>query len=224
MRFFYCLFFLLFIYFPAESQYKYGSSLPDSVLNIVNSKSKTLYVGIDNYVELTIADDENFDNYFLYTNNGKAFTDSLQFDIIPNRSGLSRLVLMNIEDKDTTIVGQRFYHTRTIPDPKLQIDTFKYDEESNIMKDQLLAADSLSIFISSDIIGSENWFKINRFTIGFIYGGLYKSITNEGNKLTYETKLVINRLGPDKEVIFEIFAEGEGKLIVELPVYRLRLY
>ncbi len=224
MKAFYTLIILFFIIFPAKGQYKYGSSLPDSVLKIVSSRSRLLYVGIDNYIDLNLAANEDFNDYFLYTNNGIALTDSLQFDVIPNRSGLSRLVLMKIEGKDTTIVGQRFYHTKTIPDPKLQIDTAKYDEDSKIWKDQLLSADSLSIFISSDILGSENWFKIDRFTIGFIYGGLYKSINNEGNKLAYNTKLVINSLGPGKEVIFEIFAEGEGRLIVELPVYRLELY
>lgn len=218
------LFVFIVICSSLKSQFKYGGSLPDSVLTFVHSKSKTLYVGIDNPVKLNLGEDEKTEDYILFTNNGQIFFDSIQFIVIPARSGLSRLVLMKLNENDTIIVGQRFYSARTIPEPRLQIDTLKFDINSEIPKRLLLAADSISIFISSDIEGSENWFKINRFTIGYIYGGLYKNHYNHGNKFSYETKLVINKLGPGKELIFKVFAEGEGNLIVELPVYRLQLY
>ncbi|MFO7656135.1 MAG: GldM family protein [Bacteroidales bacterium] len=209
---------------PVKCQYKYGSSLPDSALSLLNSRSGTLYAGIDNPISLNLCKPENINEYILFSNNGTAFIDSLWFTVIPARTGLSRIVLMKIEDNDTIIIGQRFYSVKSIPEPKLQIDTIRFESLSFFSRSALLAADSISIFISSDIINSDNWFKVNRFTIGYIYGGLYKQHLNQGNRISLETKMMINNLSPGKEVIFNIFAEGEGKLIVELPVYRLKLY
>ena len=216
---------LFFLYItPVNCQFKYGSSLADSILIIANSKSSTLYVGIDNPIELNLGINEHFENFYLFTNNGYTFIDSMRFIVIPTRSGLSRIVLMKLNGNDTIIIGQRFYNVKTVPEPKLQIDTFQYDAKSSVLKSRLLAADSISIYVSSDIENSGRWFKVTRFTIGFIYGGLYRNHDNPGNRITYETKLLINNLGPGKEVIFKVFAEGEGNLIVEVPVYRLELY
>ncbi|MBN2611156.1 MAG: hypothetical protein JXB00_06335 [Bacteroidales bacterium] len=215
---------LIFNFTLLRSQYKYGASLPDSALSLLNSRSGTLYAGIDNPIRLNLDRVENINEYILFTNNGKAFVDSLCFVVIPVRTGLSRMVLMKVDENDTSIIGQRFYSVKKIPEPKLQIDTFRLESLSNFSRTALLEADSISIFISSDILNSGNWFKINRFTIGYIYGGLYKQHFNQGNRINLGTKMVINNLSPGKEVIFNIFAEGEGKLIVELPVYRVKLY
>ncbi len=183
-----------------------------------------LYAGIDNPVEINLDDDEDIEEYILEASNGIVFYDSLRFITIPVRSGISRLILSKVEGNDTILKGHKFFHVKSVPDPLLKIDTSCFGEVSVIRKQQLLYADSISIFFSSDIDGSENWFKIKEYSIGYIFGGFYRSYTFQGNQISNATKHVINRISPGKVIVFRVTAESDGKVQKELPVYRLKLY
>jgi len=216
---------VIFIWFPwiLKGQYRYGERLSDSIFTLVNSKSSILYAGVDNPVEISINGDESIEDFILETSNGIVLHDSLRFITIPVRSGISRLILSKIEGKDTILKGHQFFQVKNVPDPLLKIDTSCFDEISGIYKRQLIRSDSISIFFSSDIAGSENWFKIKEYSIGYIFGGFYRSYSFQGNKISNATKSIINRISPGKVVIFTIIAESEGQIQKELPVYRLRL-
>jgi hypothetical protein len=207
-----------------NGQYRYGANLSDSIFILVNSKEGNLYTGIDNPVKVCLKNGENIEDYILEVTNGTVFYDSLQFITIPVRSGISRLILSKIEGTDTILKGHRFYQVRNVPDPLLRIDTSCFGEVSNIFKQQLLHADSLSIFFSSDITGSESWFRIKEFSIGYIFGGFYRSYSFKGSEITDTAKIIISRIGPGKVVVFKVIAESEGKVLKELPVYRLKLF
>ncbi len=205
-------------------QYRYGENLSDSIFDLVNSKNGILYAGIDNPVEIRLPGDENIEDYILEVTNGIVFYDSLQFITIPVRSGISRLILSKVEGTDTILKGHKFFQVRSVPEPLLRIDTFCFSEESGIYKHQLLYADSLSIFFSSDIPGSENWFRVKEYSIGYIFGGFYRSYSFDGNKISNAAKIIVNRISPGKVIVFRIVAESDSKIRKELPVYRLRLF
>ena len=204
-------------------QYRYGENLSDSIFSLVISKSGTLYAGIDNPVEVHLNDDESIEDFILEVTNGTVFYDSLQFITIPVRSGISRLILSKVEGTDTILKGHKFFQVKSIPDPLLKIDTACFSEESGIYKQQLLYADSISIFFSSDITGSENWLRVKEYSIGYIFGGFYKSYSFEGSKISKTAKIIISRISPGKVIVFRVIAESEGDVQKELPVYRLRL-
>lgn len=220
----YTLLILLCNIWIVTGQYRYGESLSDSMFNLIDSKNGLLYAGIDNHVEICLSDNENIEDYILEVTNGIVFHDSLQFFTIPVRSGISRLILLKVEGTDTIIKGHKFFHVKSIPDPLLRIDTACFGEESGIYKQQLLYADSLSIFFNSDIRGSENWFRVKEYSIGYIFGGFYRSYSFKGNKIGNAAKNIINRISPGKTIVFRIIAESEGRIQKELPVYRLRLF
>ncbi len=205
-------------------QTRYGNELSDSILRAVDSRNNILYTGIDNRI---IADYSKFDQekeYVLMVNNGKVFSDGIYQIAIPDRTGNARFLVLGIKEKDTVLIGYRYFEVRNIPEPLLAIDTLRLKEEDVINKNHIISSDSINIFISDDIIGSENWFKVLRFTLGYLYGGYYVEHTNNSNKITRETKEIIFSLGPTKEIIIKPVVEGEGELIMELPIYRLTLY
>jgi hypothetical protein len=207
-----------------NGQYRYGKNLSDSIFSLINSKSGILYAGIDNPVKVCLRNGENIEDYILEVTNGTAFYDSLQFITIPVRSGISRLILSKVEGTDTILKGHRFFQVKNIPDPLLRIDTSCFGEVSNIFKQQLLNADSLSVFFTSDIAGSESWFRIKEFSIGYIFGGFYRSYSFKGCEISDTAKIIISRISPGKVVVFKLIAESEGKVQKELPVYRLKLF
>ena len=207
-----------------SGQYRYGENLSDSIFTLINSKSGTLYAGIDNPVKINLKDDENIEDYILEVTNGTVFFDSLQFITIPVRSGISRLILSKVEGTDTILKGHKFYQVKSVPDPLLKIDTACFGEESVIYKQLLLSADSISIYFTSDIAGSDNWFRVKKYSIGYIFGGFYRSYSFEGSKISKNAKIIISRISPGKILVFRVVAESDGEVQKELPVYRLRLF
>lgn len=220
--FFCCLFFNLTEI--CRCQTRYGTELGANILTTVDSRNNILYTGIDNRIK---ADYSEFDvsyEYILKVNNGLVFPDSIWYISIPDRPGNARFLICGVRNSDTVLFGYRYFEVRNVPDPLLSVDTLRLKEEDVISKSHFLNCDSIYIFISDDIIGSEKWFKIIRFTLGYVYGGYYVEHTNNTNILSRETKEIILTIGPTKEIIIKPVVEGEGNLIKELPIYRLILY
>lgn len=217
-----CVIILLFITGVVNAQYKYGKSLEDSSVIATGSKKNYLYAGIDNILKLNLPGPA--EEYLLTTNNGIIFFDESGYTTIPERSGKARIIVSKKEGADTNIMGYNFFTVKNLPDPLLMIDTLVFSEKDTIMKRTLLSADSLNIIFSQDIIGSEKWLKILNYNIGYVYGGFYKSYNCQGNLINNKIKFMINNLGPGKDIIIKIFAESEGQMTKELPIYRLVLY
>ena len=87
-----------------------------------------------------------------------------------------------------------------------------------IPRNFLLENDTLGIFITDDVIGSEKWVKINRFTFGYVYSSVYISYNNMGNKISDETKDAIKKLRPGQEISINVSIESEGRVIRHIPV------
>ncbi len=205
-------------------QSRYGDELEDKALKAVNSKGGFLYVGMDNLIKINYSNPDEAGEYFITANNGKVFRDSLDFISIPVRTGKARVLLYRTEGYDSVLVGYKFFTVKNIPEPMLTFDDVKVKERDIISKRHLLDTKRLNIFISNDIIGSERWFRVIKYTFGYEYGGYYVEHTNESGEISIKTKQIINTLGPSREIIFKPVVAGEGQLILELPIYRLTLY
>jgi hypothetical protein len=225
---FYMILFLGSLFFSlteiSKCQTRYGNELGDSVLIAIDSRNNILYTGIDNRIITDYSRFEENCEYTLKVNNGIVFSDSIYYISVPDRPGDARFLVLGIRDNDTALIGYRYFEVRNVPEPLLAVDTLRLKEEDVISKNHLLNCDSLNIFISDDIIGSESWFKIVKFTLGYVYGGYYVEHVNNTNKLSRETKQIIYTIGPTKEIIIKPVVKGEGKLIKELPIFRLTLY
>lgn len=207
-----------------KCQTRYGNELSDSVFIAIDSRNNILYTGIDNYIKYDYSKFEDRYEYILKVNNGIVFPDSNYYVAIPDRPGNARFLVFGLKDSDTTLLGYKYFKVKNIPEPLLAIDTLRLKEEDVINKNHFLNSDSLNIYISEDIIGSENWFKIVKFTLGYVYGGYYVEHTNNTNILSQETKQIIFTIGPTKEIIIKPVVKATGSLIRDLPIYRLTLY
>lgn len=213
---------ILFLsYTTLFGQSRYGAALPDSLLIAVNTYSNALYVGIDNPI---LINQPYSDAFFIESTNGMVYQDSIYHVVMPSRAGLTRLILYEIKGVDTIRHGYKFFPVRNIPEPRLMLDNIVVNDLQDLSKKLLLNTNRLGIFVSEDIIGSENWFTVKKFSIGYIYGGMYVSYINESDIISEKTKREILRLSPGKQLIIKVTSEGEGALIKDLPIYNYIIY
>ena len=210
---------------PVCGQSRYGDYLADEILTCVSTMSGQLYTGVDNYVELDYALYKSADSVVLETSNGIAVQDTLnRYLVIPEKSGKLRLTLICTNQVDTLAHGIKYFHSLTLPDPLLTINNIPFTTPASIEKALLLTCDSLGVFFSDDIIGSDHWLTITEFELGYNYGGFHVSQKNHTNKLTAETKIIINRLGPDHDISIKPTVISNGRITKQLPIYRIKIY
>jgi len=208
-----------------KAQSRLGDPLEDSTIICHTSKHGYLYLGIDNYVSLHTENLPSADEYMLEANNGTIIPDSNElYLIIPERQGKVRMLLYKISETDTVLIGYQYFTVKMVPDPRLTLNRMPISTPTTLPKKLLMSCDSLGIFVSNDIPGSENWFKITEFTFGYNYGGYYISHKNISNKFTAETRHIIDLTGPDREVSIRPKVESEGNVKLELPIYRIKIY
>ncbi len=207
------------------AQGRFGEQLPDIAIVSLTSRSGLLYSGIDNYLNIDSALILPCDTVLLVNSNGIIMHDTInQYLIIPEYSGNVRLTVYCLQNNDTVSLGYRYFTVNSVPDPLITINNKPISSPASISKSVLLSCDSLGIYVSDDIIGSENWLRITDFTVGYNYGGFHVSYPNSTNILSLQIKEVINRIGPDHTISIRFNLEGEGKIKKQLPIYRLTLY
>lgn len=227
MRLLYPLAFLMIV-LPAgtvNAQYRYGNELKDVDFKILSSRGGNLYSGIDNYILVSSEIINNLDSLYIESTNGKIFADSGQiYLLIPDRPGKVRLTLYSIADQDTSVIGYKHFLVKRVPDPQLVVGNTLVEVKDTLMKKTLLNCDSLSVYISYDIIGSEQWLKISEFLIGYNYGGFHVSHLNRSSILNDKTRQLITYMAPDREISIKLTVESEGKVFSRLPIYKITLY
>lgn len=207
-----------------DAQGRLGVLLKEESIQCVSSFSGTLYSGIDNYVKICDSLNQVYNSLGLRTSNGTVAKDSLDlFLVVPARPGRIRLTVLN-EDWDTAAVGYEYFQVKTVPGPVLMLNNYKIGPVAQLPKSLLMDCDSLSVFFTEDLPGSEAWLKITEFTLGYNYGGFHVSYLNPSNHVLFETKEIINRLGPESEISIRVKVESVGKIIKELPIYRITIY
>jgi len=208
-----------------KAQGRYGSQLPINAIISLSSRKGFLYCGIDNYLQVDYSLATGCDSFILCSTNGLLLNDTLdKFISIPERSGNARLSIHCLIDKDTFTLGYRYFTVIYVPNPCLTLNDRPISSPISLSKYAFLSCDSLGIYFSDDIYGSENWMRITDFTIGYNYGEFYISHLNITNKITAQTREIINRLGPDHEISIMFRVESQGKIQKQLPIYRINLY
>jgi len=206
-------------------QYRLGKLIDSGLIITQSSYLGYLYSGIDNFLKIDPSLHKDYDTIIINSNNGKIFSDTNNlFLIIPDRPGKVRLTLTGIYKRDSVAVGYYYFKVYGIPEPKLTLNNIPIETPCSIPKKALMDCDSLGVFFSKDIIGSENWVKVSKFTLGYNYGGFYISHLNPSNRLTLSTKQILNQLGPDREIMIRPTIESEGNVIKDLPIYKITIY
>jgi hypothetical protein len=209
----------------ATGQVRQGRQLEEGRIVSLTSKKGILYNGIDNILAIDTSLYSNADRIFIESNNGIIVHDTCnRYLCLPDKLGTMWLTLYAVKGIDTTKIGFKYFSVINIPEPLLTINGRPVKTPSDISKSELIHCDSLGVYFTDDIPGSQNWMTISEFSLGYSYGGFYVEHVNPSNKLTRETILILNRIGPDRVISIRAKVKSEGKIIKSLPIYRLTLY
>lgn len=208
-----------------NAQYRYGNELENVDFKILSSRSGNIYSGIDNYMEVSPHLFINSDTLHITSTNGVVIADSGRtYLVIPDRPGKVRIALYSVTGTDTTVLGYTHFIVRRIPDPRLVVGNQLINYTDTLMKRTLLDCDSLSLYISDDIIGSENWLSISEFLIGYNYGGFHVSHVNQSSVLNNKTRQLITYMAPDRRISIKLTVESEGMVFSQPPIYKITIY
>ncbi len=214
-----------FHFLPILAQSRHGKPLSQNTIISLTSKKGILYNGIDNLMQLDQSELFEYDTLLLFTNNGYIIKDTLnRYLCYPEKVGTLWLTINSVLNNDTSMVGFKYFSVENIPDPLLTLNDQPIETPITLSKASLHNCDSLGIFFSDDIAGSEYWMTITEFSLGYSYGGFYVSHNNPGNKFSSTTKNIISRLGPEREISIRPFVLSEGKVFKQLPIYRIKIY
>jgi hypothetical protein len=218
----------ILLFYTANScfaQSRLGKQLNENSIWCTSSREGSLYSGIDNSLQIDKNLRFEYDTFFLSTNNGQVIYDSNSLILlVPDRLGKLRLNFYGIQGDDTISEGYKYFTVKGVPSPTLTLNDFPIAEKCTLARQTLLTCDSLGIFFSKDLISSENWLKVTRFSLGYTYGGFYISHINTGNKFTTKTKQILSQIGPDREITIRPTVEAEGNVTIELPIYKILIY
>jgi GldM C-terminal domain len=207
------------------SQSRFGTELNNSVISALSSRNNILYRGIDNYLQISPLFQSKYDTLIVKCNNGSVFfeKENVLF-VMPERLGKVRLMIYGITGKDTVSLGYTYFEVKAVPEPCLTINNTPLSTHCTMPKKILQNCDSLGIYFSKDIVGSENWLKVTGFILVYNYGGFRISYNNPSKIFSKAIKQILNHLGPDREIGILPIVEGEGSLTKKLPIYRITIY
>jgi hypothetical protein len=210
--------------YQLNAQGRLGVLLKENSIQCVSTNSGNLYSGIDNYVKISDSIQHEYVDLSLKTSNGIVEKDSNDlFLVIPAKPGQLRLTIID-QENDSSAIGYEYLQVKKVPGPVLMLNNYQIESSAQIPKSLLMDCDSLSIFFTDDLPGSNAWIQITEFTLGYNYGGFHVSFLNPSNHILFETKEIINRLGPEHEISIRVKVKSIGKIIKELPIYRLTIY
>jgi ABC-type phosphate transport system auxiliary subunit len=70
---------------------------------------------------------------------------------------------------------------------------------------------------------SDAWCTIERFNVGYAYGGVYVSVDNETPLLTSKTLDFIKKLKPTQEIVIKVTSMTHTGIIRHLPIVRFKI-
>ena len=216
---------LAFIMVSVFCQSRYGKLLAKNTIIPCISKSGYLYVGIDNPILIMVENPEPCsDHVFVKSNNGKVYVLNDTINLMPLRSGKTRLQLYAVCNGDTSNLGYTYITTKNVPDALITLNDSAITTPVRMSKIDLLNADTIGIFVSHDILHANIWFQIVSFELGYYFGGYYVSHSIRGNVFDHKSKEIIRSLAPDKILSLRVKVTSEGEVTKQLPVYRIHVY
>jgi hypothetical protein len=207
------------------AQGRQGKALDSDDVISISSKQGILYNGIDNILRVDPSLYIEADTLLVTINNGIIISDTCnKYLCIPSNIGTLWLTIFSVKGNDTLMLGYKYFPVVNIPDPLLTLNSRPIKTPAFISKNELLDCDSLGVYFSDDILGSEHWMVVSEFSLGYSYGGFYVSHNNPSSKFTTETREIINRLGPDREISIRPTLRSRGNIFKSVPIYRIRIY
>jgi len=193
----------------------------------INSKKDVLYNGIDNTLVLQYPDEHSKSfKYFLKTHNGIIYKADAGpgYNTIPKNSGRAFVSVFFInKNNDTLLIGKKEFAVLNIPLPSLKVKDIIINDQSSVDRKIFFTNDSIKVLFSEDIPASENWCVIERFNIGYAYGGVYVSIDNETPLLNKKTLDFLRKLRPSQELVIKVTSITPTGIIRHLPIVRFRV-
>jgi hypothetical protein len=193
----------------------------------INSIKDVLYNGIDNTLVLQYPDETSKSfRYHLKSHNGLAYKseNGPGFNVIPRNSGRAFISVFIInKNNDTVLVGKKEFAVINIPLPCLKIKNVVIKDQSSVDRRVFFAGDSIKVLFSEDIPSSDTWCIIERFNIGYAYGGVYVSIDNETPLLTNKTREFLKKLKPSQELVIKVTSITPTGIIRHLPIVRFKI-
>jgi hypothetical protein len=193
----------------------------------VNSKSNRLYTGIDNVIYF-ISNGISYDSLFFTCSNGPVYEDEGIYYCHPVRSGRARIgvygLSTSLNKTDTVQIAYCDFVVQSLPAPSIKIDGTIIKDLLPVQKNFFVNNDSLSIFYSDDIIGSNEWLEVESFTIGYAVSGYFKSFYNDGRILTEANKQIVYRLRPGTELSIKVKVSNPDDITINLPVVKLQIF
>lgn len=220
--------YFLFIVFllleiSGHSQTRFGPEIDNHFFDVKTSKSGLLYAGIDNIVDFKLPPEYEHKSVFLRINNGSLFHDTMLV-IIPSLPGSARIELFLIENDSSKLIGHKLFTVEPVPKPTLKLDSLLVFPNSQISKSFLSDCKKVTIFVSNDIIGANNWFSVKEFTVGYEYGGYFVSEENNGSNISDETRDFIKDIPVNRFVSMNTIIMSTSDIKMNLPVTRFWLY
>ena len=120
-------------------------------------------------------------------------------------------------------VYYKTFRNESLPAPSIYIGHVNLSAIKKLTLNDIQMADSVFILFKNTLVGSSEWLKIKRFTVGYKYGTYYISHDNFGNRITLKTKSVLMGLKPGQEVSINILAEGSGSVKKEVPLLYFKI-
>jgi hypothetical protein len=206
-----------------NGQSRFGTILTDSTIYSITSKSNTLYNGIDNYLKIDSRLYKSYDSLLLETNNGLIIYNDA-YTIIPLRSGKLRIELCGIKNNIRDTIGYCNFKVNQLPTPKITFSDTCIVRDSLASLNGFLMADSISISFTDDIPGSENWIRVNEFSIGYSYGGCIFEQTSTSNIITNDMKTMVYNYGHGRCFSIKLITHSTPTMFLIKPIYKIAFY
>lgn len=215
---------ILILTSPGYSQQANTSvkNLNDTV-RLINSKSNTLYAGIDNYLTIN----KNiipYKNLLVEVIRGMVMEDEGMYIIMVGKPGMTRLNLYQYDKGDTVLCYYRNFQIKSVPAPYVCLNGENLEEASFITLEQLSGKKCFDVRISEDFVDQESWYEIKSITIGYSYGKLYVSKTCDGDSLSSEVLEELHHIAKGKEIALIFTLSGTGDIYKRTEPIRLKLY
>lgn len=201
----------------------YDSSGKDTIVS-TNSYSNSLYVGIDNPVEI-VKSNVNCKNLVLKSSNGIVIKeDSYKYTIIPSKTGQLTIKLYQFDNGDTVLIFTKAMNVLMVPKPYITVDRLILSEQQSINRIFFIKNKLFEVHISDDFVDDSQWFKIKEISVGYVKGQFYTSKSCSGSMLTDEAVNLIQNAIPGKDVSFVFTVIGTGDLCIRMTPIKVKVY
>ncbi len=216
------IFVLLLFSMDTYTQSRYGKLLDDRAIHPTHTYSGDLYVGIDNPLIINDSLFNKYDSIDVTSNNGIILSGK-DYSLIPLRPGSLRIVIEGYLSGNRYIIGYRNFAVHRLPPQRLMLNDRILESFTKVPIEKIASTEELKVYVSDDIIDSDEWYYVSEFTIGYTYGSMFVSCTNIGDTIRDETIKFLKNLKPGQIVTLNAMITNDASVVKASPTIRLLL-